>query len=338
MSDDWKRRLERMKRDLVVSGDPVAWVSEADAVQASLLFPSLSVRGALFGVAAQGKEDGVWRMVTPLQDGMPQSSRDSLHSKLWFRAKDDTDDPVVRRALLDAVAVLEREAVDEVEVLDERYRIVRGDELARSGPDGLEPPRPTDVEPIERTWDDRGAFDSPDVGFVLDPLSERGLMSEALRLGLRSFEYSGQRYPADVREDSRRAVVRHPEIALMPVTFGVVEQTGDTWRPQGALNATPHAARQFLYSALIRIWPLLYKYSDSKRERYARIAEKYRAADRADELKVDDRLFRVCRVERIVRFGPDGPEKPRPSDVDQYGPMKMHPRMDPDTGEVFHGE
>ncbi|MEV7281131.1 DUF5954 family protein [Streptomyces sp. NPDC093111] len=341
MSDDWKLRLERMKRDLVVSGDPVAWVSEADAVQASLRFPSLAVRGALFGVAVQRRDEeggGEWRMVTPLQDGMPQVSRDSLNSKLWFRAKDDTDDPHVRRALLAAVAVLEREAVDEVEVLDERYRIVRGDELARSGPDGLEPPRPTDVEPIERTWDDRGSGDSPDVDFVLDPFRERGLMSEALRLGLRSFEYSGKRYPAAVREDSRRAVVRHPEIALMPVTFGVVEQTGDTWRPEGSLLATPHAARRFLYSALTRLWPMLYDFGEAKRERYARIAEKYRAADRADELMVDDRLFRICRVERIVRFGPDGPEKPRPSDIDDYGPMKMHPSMDAMTGEVHHGE
>ncbi|MEU8763020.1 DUF5954 family protein [Streptomyces sp. NPDC048659] len=338
MSDDWKLRLERMKRDLVVSGDPVAWVSEADAVQASLLFPSLAVRGALFGVAVQRKEDGIWRMVTPLQDGMPQVSRDSLNSKLWFRAKDDTDDPGVRRELLAAVAVLEREPVDEVEVLDERYRIVRGDELARSGPTGLEPPRPTDVEPIERSWDERSGSESPDLGFVLDPFRERGLMSEALRLGLRGFEYSGKRYPAAVREDSRRAVQRYPEIALMPVTFGVVEKNGDAWRPEGSLMATPHDARRFLYGLLNRLWPLIHEFDDAKRERYAGIAERYRAADRADELAFDDRVLRICRVERIVRFGPDGPEKPRPSDFDDYGPMKMHPSMDAMTGEVHHGE
>lgn len=325
-----------MKRDLVLSGDPVAWVSEADAVQASLRYPSLAVRGALFGVAVE--RGGEWRMVTPLQDGMPQVSRDGLNSLLWFRAKDDTDDPEVRRELLAAVAVLEREAVDEVEVLGERYRIVRGDELARIGPEGLEPPRPTDVEPIERVWDVRRTPESPDVGFVLDPLRERGLMSEALRLGLRGFEYSGKRYPADVRADSRRAVVRYPEVALMPVTFGVVERTGATWRPQGSLSPTPHDARRFLYDALNEIWPLLYRFGEAKRERYARIAAKYRAADRADEVKVDDRLFRICRVERIVRFGPDGPEPPRPSDVDEYGPMKMHPAMDVLTGEVRHGE
>jgi hypothetical protein len=45
---------------------------------------------------------------------------------------------------------------------------------------------------------------------------------------------------------------------------------------------------------------------------------------------VGDRLFRICRIERMVRCGPDGPEPPRPSDQDEYGPTKMHPTMDED--------
>ncbi|MEU2744638.1 DUF5954 family protein, partial [Streptomyces sp. NPDC007095] len=53
-------------------------------------------------------------------------------------------------------------------------------------------------------------------------------------------------------------------------------------------------------------------------------------AGRADEARVGDRLFRICRIERMVRCGPDGPEPPRPSDQDEYGPTKMHPTMDED--------
>ncbi|MET9953411.1 DUF5954 family protein [Streptomyces sp. NPDC006339] len=333
MDDDWRQRLDAMRRELELGGDPVAWVSETDAAEAWLRYPSLAVRGALFGVCVQqrdagGGREGAWRMVVPLQDGMPQGARDSLNSLLWFRAKDDTDDPAVRRELLAAVSLLEREPVDEVEVLDERYRVVRGDELARSGPDGLEPPRPTDVEPFDRSWEKRRASDPPDVGFVLDPLRETSVVSEALRLSLRSFDYAGNRYPADVREDSRRAVTRHPDVALLPTTFGIVEQRGATWRPQGSLLPSPHDARLFLYQSLIELWPLMYKFDEVKRERYARAAERFRAAGRADELEVDGRRFRICRIERMVRFGPDGPEPPRPSDIDEYEPMKMHPTMD----------
>ncbi|MFB7393563.1 DUF5954 family protein [Streptomyces sp. NPDC056191] len=49
MSDDWVRRLDEMRRDLELSGDPVAWVSETAAAKASLRYPSLAVRGSLFG-------------------------------------------------------------------------------------------------------------------------------------------------------------------------------------------------------------------------------------------------------------------------------------------------
>jgi hypothetical protein len=61
-----------------------------------------------------------------------------------------------------------------------------------------------------------------------------------------------------------------------------------------------------------------------------------KALDRADEFRFDDRVFRICRVERMLRMGPDGPECPRPSDVDEYGPMKMHPTMDED-GTIHYG-
>ncbi|MFJ8662497.1 DUF5954 family protein [Streptomyces sp. NPDC093795] len=39
---------------------------------------------------------------------------------------------------------------------------------------------------------------------------------------------------------------------------------------------------------------------------------------------------RICRVERLVRFGRDGPEPPRPSDRVGYGPSKLRPRVDED--------
>ncbi|MEU4267228.1 DUF5954 family protein [Streptomyces sp. NPDC026092] len=335
MDDDWKRRrLERVREELVRGGDPVAWVREADGVEASLRFPHLALRGPLFGVAVE-REHG-WEVVREVGAGMPQEARDSLNSLLWFRAKDDTDDRDVRRDLLAAVAILEQEPVDEIVVLGERYRIVRADEFARSGETGLEPPRATDPDATEPVWDHRSAPPSPDLGFLLAPERADGLTQEALKLGLRDFSYAGKRFPDDVRDESLRAVDTHPDIVLLPVGFGVAERRGAGWRPVGVLQATPHEARRTLYSGLTELWAMIYEFGERKAERYRLAGEEFRAAGRANEARIDDRLFRICRIERLVRCGEDGPEPPRPSDIDQYGPMKMHPTMDLDG--VLHPE
>ncbi|GAA3930811.1 hypothetical protein GCM10022244_44720 [Streptomyces gulbargensis] len=332
MDDDWRRRIAQVQAELVRGGDPVAWVTEADAVEGAMRYRGLAVRGALFGVAAREVGGaGPWRLVVPVRAGMPQESRDGLQSLLFFRAKDDTDDPAVRRELIAAVRVLEREPVDEIDVLGVRYRVVRADEFARSGDDGcLEPPRPTDPEPVFRVWEGRSAVPDPDVDVVLDPERSRGPMAEAMRFGLRSFHYGAERYPAAVRADSERAVGTHPDIALLPVRFGVVERTGETWEPHDSLLPTPHEARRSLYEDMIRTWPLVHRWSARECEPYRRAAELFRAAGRADVARVRGREFRIFRAERMVRFGPDGPEGPRPSDVDEYGPPKLHPTMDED--------
>ncbi|WP_030240490.1 MULTISPECIES: DUF5954 family protein [unclassified Streptomyces] len=330
MTDDWQQQLDALHEELVRRDDPAAWVREADAVDASRRYPHLAMRGPVFGIAALDPAAGPeWRLLKPVVDGMPQMARDGLNSHLWFTAKDGTDDPAVRRGLLGAVAVLEREPVNEVEACGVRYRVVRGDEFARMNEEGLEPPRPTDPEPRERSWGKRAKdAPSPDVGFVLDPARSDGPLAGALKLGLRDFAYSGARFPSRVRADSQRAVTTHPEVVLLPTTYSVVERDGTGWEPCGALMTTPHDARRMLYNGLAEIWALLYRYDDAKKARYAEAAEEYRALGGADEFRVDDRLFRICRVERLLRMGPDGPEPPRPSDVDEYGPMQIHPQMD----------
>ncbi|MGW1272506.1 DUF5954 family protein [Streptomyces sp. NPDC002491] len=329
MTDDWKRRLDALHAELVRRDDPVAWVTEADAVEASRRYPHIALRGPVFGVAAldPAVDGACWRLLKPVVDGMPQQARDGLNSHLWFQAKDGAGDPAVRRELLTAVGVLERAPADEVEALGVRYRVVRGDEFARTGDDGLEPPRPTDPEVPGASWEEPGAAPSPDVGFVLDPGRDEGPMAGALRLGLRDFTYTGDRFPADVREDSARAALTHPDVVRLPVGFSVAEREGEQWTPFGSLAATPHEARRALYEGMARVWAMLYRFDERKKALYARAAEAFRAAGRADEASVEGRVFRVCRVERMIRLGPDGPEPPRPSDVDEYGPMKLHPTL-----------
>ncbi|MCH5672426.1 DUF5954 family protein [Streptomyces gilvus] len=340
MNDDWRQQIDALHDELVRRDDPAAWVREHDAMEASLRYPHFALRGPVFGVAVRDPAAGPeWRVLKPVVDGMPQVARDGLQSYLFFRAKDDTDDRVERRELLAAVDVLTREPVNEIEACGVCYRVVRGDEFTRAGDDGLEPPRPTDREPLERVWERQGRdTSSPDVGFVLDPQRTEGPAAGALRLGLRNFVYAGDRFPGEVITDSERSVTTHPELVLLPTGFGVVERDDDGgWQPRGTLLPTPHAARRMLYDGMAETWALLFGFDEAKKARYAKAAEEFRVLGRADEFLVDDRLFRICRIERLLRMGPDGPEPPRPSDVDDYGPMKMHPTMDEDGNLTYDG-
>ncbi|MEU2564425.1 DUF5954 family protein [Streptomyces longispororuber] len=338
MSDDWKRQIDALHSELVRRDDPAEWVGEADALDASYRYPHLAVRGPVFGLAAREAGEGTeWRLLNDVVDGTPQQARDGLNSLLWFKAKDEVETRAERRALLAAVARLERERINEVTVLGTHYRVVRGEEFARTGRDGLEPPRPTDPEPLVPSWDERSTTASHDAGFVLAPGQDGGVMAGALRLALRDFAYVADDYPPEAEEEARRALREYPDVVLLPVSFGVAERRGEQWRPRGALMPTPHDARRLLVHGLTEFWPLLYELDEARRAAFARAAERFKAAGRANEAVVGKQCFRVCRVERMVRVGPGGPEPARPSDIETTEPMRLHPRMDED-GVVHFGE
>lgn len=335
MVDDWRRQPGPARANPARGGIQAELVAEKE----THTYPRLAVRGPVFGLAVHEPAAGPhWRLETPVMDGTPQQARDALNSLLWFRARDDARDPAVRRELLAAVAVLEHQPVNELEVLGARYRVVRADEWARFGPDGLEPPRPTDRDADDTSWDERRDTLSADPGFPLRPdASDSAPTGHATRLGLRVFAYAGSRFPAEVRRHSVQAVTTHPEIVQLPVGFGVTECEESGWRPHGPLMPTPHDARRLLYGMMTRTWPLIHGYDEERAALYGRAAQSFREAGHANELTVEGRLLRLCRIERMVRCGPDGPEPPRPSDHEVQEPMKMHPGPD-ESGALLPAE
>jgi hypothetical protein len=312
--------------------DPVSEVTEQDTMRAAERYPHVVLRGPVFGFAEQRPEDGpAWRLLNDVGDGFAQHSRDGLNSHLWFQAKEETEpgDPL-RDQLLAAVAELETAPVNEVRVGDIRYRVVRADEFARLGPDGIEGPRPTDPDEIGRDLAERRRPDSPSrtKGFVIDHASPTGIMESIQRMELLPLHYEALRIPEDVRADSRRALTTHPGLVLLPAAFTFAERKTKSWEPMATLQSTPHEARVTLYNYLAEFLPKLEQgIKPADAQTYARAAERYRSGPPGDEVSVLGRRFRVIRVERLMRIGPDGPEPPRPTDQDPYGPMQLHPPL-----------
>ncbi|MFI8522441.1 DUF5954 family protein [Streptomyces sp. NPDC085481] len=342
--------------------EPVEAAMEADAVDAAARHIAVAVRGPLFGVASQGEDDGLrWRVVVEVTHGCPQQARDALNSLLWFRAKDEAKSREERRALLAAVARLEGECVDELTVLDTRYRVVRAEEYAAVDAHGdIETPRPTDPEPLTPDWSPGSGARSPrvDDGLVLDPDAPLTPLQAAERLALRSLAYSGSRFPDPVVRDSARALESHPDVMLMPAAFLIVERSGaGPWSPGSRLQATAHDARRTLAFSLTWMQPRtrgLIPYdaapdvdartvvAENTSPAVAELAAFAAAADRlragrVNEIEVHGTVSRIARARRVLRWGPDGPEGPRPSDINTHAPQPLHPRLDED-GTVHFDE
>ncbi|MFE0173261.1 DUF5954 family protein [Streptomyces sp. NPDC059002] len=353
---DHKREKPGGARPVVVRipQEPVESAVEADAVDA-MQATKVAVRGPLFGVAAQTAEGGQrWRVVVAVTAGCPQEARDSLNSLLWFRAKDDAEDRAERRALLTAVTRLENERVDELTVLGTRYRVVRADEYTGMGPDGIEQPRPTDPEPVIPDWNHSSRDLEVDDDLVLDPATPVTPAQAAERLMLCDMAYSGAQYPDDVLRDSRQARDTHPDVLLLPTAFLIVKQTATGWQRDSGLHTSAHGARKTLDYSLTHwqprrrgLIPLQAGFdvdartlmaagaatADSELAAYADASDRLRTG-RVNQIEVQGTLYRIARVRRLLRWGDNGPEGPRPSDTNGHDPERIHPTLD-EHGTVF---
>ncbi|WP_329404243.1 DUF5954 family protein [Streptomyces melanogenes] len=330
--------------------EPVEAVAEADAADAVRRAGNFAVRGPVFGVAAQDADDGArWRVVVAVTADNPQEARDSLNSLLWFKAKDDAKDRAERRGLLAAVAQLERERVQELTVLGTRYRVVRAEEYAGEGSGGIELPRPSDPEPAAPDWDAKTPAARIDDGLVLDPDAPLTPTQAAETVALRDLTYTGTRFPTSVRDDSRRARQTHPDVLLLPTTYTLVERSSTGWTPASSPHPTPHEARKTLEYTLLQYEPrrrgllpdllsdarTVLAAGDCDPQTAAQLATYVAGADRlraapVNELEVHGVVYRIARTRRMLRWGPDGPETPRPTDSTGQDPCPIHVPLDED--------
>lgn len=232
--------------------DPVEAVTEADACDAPLDVDTALIRGPLFGVAAQelDGEDSRWRVVSALKEGCPQQARDALMDMLWLRAYEESATREERRALLPWIARLERERLDELTVLGTRFRVVRADEYAAVGPDGIETPRPTDPEPAVQAGEEPPGEGRLDEDVILDPDTPLTPSQAAERLLMTGLVQTAATFPDDFRQDARRAISTHPDVLILPVTFRLVQRRGLNWQLGGSLHAAPYWARKSLVFSL----------------------------------------------------------------------------------------
>lgn len=310
---------------------PVTAAAEADARDAAARFGHFVVRGPVFGLAARAEGQRSWRVLTAVSSGDPQSARDSMQSKLWFRAKDEAENRIQRRELLQAVKRLESERVDDMTVLGVHYKVVRADEIVYTHDGTVEGPRPTDPEPADPEWGTGHRGPALDEGLVIDPATPVSPMAAAERHALGGLHYTATRYPEDVRADSARALHTHPAVIVLPAAFAVLEETPGAWTPVGALHSTAQEARKQLHFQLDWLWPRMpHDGGGFTPEQFRQAAAQLRAQPRAQHYELLSRRFVVARMTRVLRIGPDGPEGPRPSDVNASDPGEQHAPMDED--------
>lgn len=61
-------------------------------------------------------------------------------------------------------------------------------------------------------------------------------------------------------------------------------------------------------------------------------------AESANQVEVQGTTYQICRARRLLRWGPAGPEGPRPSDTSRYPPGSIHPWLDVDDNIHYDHE
>jgi hypothetical protein len=351
---------------------PVAAFADQEAWHARERYPQLHGVGIAEYFWARERETGGWEL-SEYGGSWPQQARDSLGSHFRLRAQavekaaekaaaeaaeaavphadgpageaagQTADKPAgtaagekaagAAKKWMAAALRMDREVVDDIEVMGERFRIIRTAHFIRSGTAGPEPPRPSDPDAGEVGESYR--VPSRTKGFVVDPHTGTGLSDGILKLDLLPLAAILPGAPDEMNDDARLAVHRYPGGVLLPAAFLISDRVDGRWEfhDPGSTYSTPQGARDALAYWLRVMAPFSLRLPDGKRAEYAAAADRL-DEKRANTVSVDGHRFRVTRVERLVRIGPDGPEGPRPSDYDPEPPVEVQTRQLQDQGVI----
>ncbi|QNP70663.1 PE-PGRS family protein [Streptomyces roseirectus] len=307
---------------------PLAAFAEQEATAAMKRYPEVMGLGLPQFFPTRECETGGWEILT-CGAGTPQGARDSLGSHFRGLAKEaeEAGDEKLRRKWMAAAKRMDREAVDEVRVLGQRFRIARTGRFIRMGQAGPEPPRPSDKDIPDVGIADKLAGD--DVGHVIDSYTSTGLSDGLLKVELLSLiGVPSADAPPEMRAESEAAQINYPGGVLLPPVFIISQRQHGRWttfHPESSYS-TPQGARDSLAMYLRVTGPWSLGLDDETKAAWAARAD-HLDETRADVLLVDDIRYRVTRVERIVRMGPDGPEGSRPSDYDPEPPIDVQVRQ-----------
>ncbi|WP_256251960.1 DUF5954 family protein [Streptomyces sp. yr375] len=311
---------------------PIAAFAEQEAWEATQRYPQVMGLGLPEFFYARECETGGWEILG-FGSATPQDSRDSLGSLFRLRSVEagKAGDETGRRKWMAAALRMDREVVNEIRVRGERFRIIRTCRFLRMGPNGPEPPRPSDRDALE--VGDADMEGAKDEGFIVDPYTSSGLSDSLLKLQLLEFASVLSDSTEDVVADSRRARIEYPGGVLLPAVFMISERENGQWLSfnPGCSYTTPQGARDSLAGWLRVQGPFKLRLDEERKAEYARLADRLDET-RSNVLTVDGIRYRVSRVERLIRIGPDGPEGPRPSDYDPEPPIEVQNQQLRDQG------
>lgn len=304
-------------------GSRAAAAADEQAWLARDPYPGLAFAGGpAFGIAYE-LEHGGWQLHRFYSLPYPQEARDTMGSVFRLLAQQHPGGSDAHAECMRAAERLDWEALDELTVLGTRYRVVRADQIIRTGTLGPEPPRPSDPDPggtrhvPPARGPGRGVRDRP------------GHCHRHVRGDL---EGRAARHHAPTRLGPRRRPRRPAARGTYPPGWGTAaagvhyrhadaRQVGTGEHPRLG-NPAGRPRRPGRLPA--RLAPARLGLSEDKRAVYAAAADIVEQ-ERANEVTAAGHLFRVVRVERLVRIGPDGPEAPRPSDPDPEPPVRQTP-------------
>jgi uncharacterized protein DUF5954 len=167
--------------------------------------------------------------------------------------------------------------------------------------------------------------------FIGDADAETAASSAELKRQLRESRLKAGSAPEAMVGDERTRRAAYPQPVLLGSRFVVMEQVSGRWQVSFLPVETATEARSRLLLYLRVSAPTWEGPGEQICAAYAHAADALER-DGGYEIAAAERRFRIARFEQAVYMGADGPEPPRPSDIDPYLPPAAQMQQAPSEG------